>query len=404
MSILSKLVKKRLIWRIWGTEISMDVPRYREDIMNSPATLSCKPGHETPRFYDIAYNVKSGDRIEIDQLSLGFNKMTSTEDYFDDSILIRTPGKAKDGERFWESDKGLYHVFMRNRFTNTWRQKLKSEFYALVARGYVYRDSFHGSLYSPENIKKAHIKYLEFEYKNRLLCYEECEEKDEFMNDASPEYKALNWRTREAGGYIWQGYDVFDGKGKYGEFWLFPLSQSHYIGIELAISTSKMRYYEHIKKLDSFIDNTLRSIRINSESRERLTHLLAASWQDPLCEINPVVMGYSDEQLLIWRRLNTEEGRIACLSKMYKLKRNIKQMYREWNILFVFIVLIILLTCLFLGQDNFFEWMRSKNFPYPEWFIFLAYALFGFQSMLGNKIAKIKEASLKYFERKRSNS
>lgn len=370
MSVVERLIRRKIRWEIWGTKVEFLSPR-RPCVseMVTPTKLDA-PGHESLRFYESYYDKALNVRHELHEIINAASEFPSFED-FSNAFFKR--------ERFW----GEWSCGREGTY----------EYYSLSVQGVVYRDTDGGSFFDPVNLKNAHLRHCETGYKHDKKRYEDSKNSDSSILAFPPGFSDLRWRKREVSGQCWHGYDQYNYRHKTGEVWLLPLGNDHYMAVQLVLRCVHQAYQEYINHFDRFVDEFFNSLNV-TYSPELLSHQQRTASPEAIENaVDPVVLGYTGDDLTQWRLLNTEEGQLNKKLALSSLKKERLDTLKH-NLLLPGILLgVIVLVLGFIGLSDAIAWLNERGFSSAPMYFSVCFGYLALRGKILKKLYELKDAS-----------
>jgi hypothetical protein len=367
MSVLDRFIRRKICWDIWGTKIEYLSPRRPcVDDMSLPSKLNL-PGQESFSFYD---------------------------SYFDKSLHLRydISAELRESIEFPSFENSQSVFYKRQRFSGEWRYGRDLGSYSFVVQGIVYRDTEGGSFFDPGNLKRAHLRHCESEYKDSNKKYEDWLNNATSMIYFRPGFTALRWRQREVSGQCWQGYDTFNFRCKTGEVWVFPLGDDHYMAIQLSLRCVHQVFQEYLEKFDRFIESFFDSLNVTYSSALTSNNHAGTTLETSEADVYPAALGYKQDDLTEWQELNSDEGQLNRNLSLASLKQD--QLFRLKQNLIMPGLLVMLFTVLLgvWGGRDALSWLVTKGFPLPSLYFFLGFAYLAIREKIHKMLQGLKEA------------
>lgn len=370
MSVVERLIRRKIRWEIWGTKVEFLSPR-RPCVseMVTPTKLDA-PGHESLRFYESYYDKALNVRHELHEIINAASEFPSFED-FSNAFFKR--------ERFW----GEWSCGREGTY----------EYYSLSVQGVVYRDTDGGSFFDPVNLKNAHLRHCETGYKHDKKRYEDSKNSDSSILAFPPGFSDLRWRKREVSGQCWHGYDHYNYRHKTGEVWLIPLGNDHYMAVQLGLRCVHQVFQEYIDHFDRFVDRFFNSLNI-TYSPELLSYQQRTASPEAIENaVDPVVLGYTGDDLIQWRLLNTEEGQLNKKLALSSLKKERLDTLKH-NLLLPGILLgMIVLVLGFIGLSDAIAWLNERGFSSAPMYFSVCFGYLALRGKILKKLYELKDAS-----------
>ena len=237
---------------LFGHHLHFALPRYeltlRSNVSEFCPTVSTRCGEETFAFYDSAYDARSGT------LSHQFRDDPNWAALEAECDANGIPGELSLARRRYI---GCVATSELSLFLDIW----------------VHRNSHCGDLRDPANLRRAAELFIA----QNSLAKNNAEEQDALDDgglfghglDESGEVHGVNWRQRDLGGRRWQLYEEYHHHRYFGESWLLPLGEHHFLRVHLYRMGSWSPSRQGLQELRSFIEGCMRRFRVHSPDTER---------------------------------------------------------------------------------------------------------------------------------------
>ena len=232
---------------LFGHDLCFAVPRrelgFRHNSQAFEPTKSDRCGEETLAFYDSAYDVRSGvvlDANRNESAWIALKAQCEATGIAEELSLAR--------RRFIYCDEGSE----LNHFLDIW----------------VHRNGHCGDLREPANLREAAEVYIAQESLAKDAATEQGVLDDgELFGEGGRECNevhGVNWRQMDMCGRRWQLYEEYHQHRYFGESWLLPLGEKHFLRVHLYGMGSMSPSREAIQELRTFIEESMRRFHVRS--------------------------------------------------------------------------------------------------------------------------------------------
>ncbi|WP_226666694.1 hypothetical protein [Microbulbifer aggregans] len=238
---------------LFGHELCFAVPRrglmFERNVQAFCPTVSNCCGEEALAFYDSAYDSRTG------------------------TVLAESLNDAAWAALELECDtSGISDALSlaRRRFVHCEETSELGQFLDI----WVHRNGHCGDLREPASLRRAAEVYIAQDALAKRAAAEQGHSEDvhqDLFDDEESEceeVQGVNWRQREMCGRHWQVYEEYCGRRYFGESWLLPLGEKHFMRVRLYGMSVALPSREALQELRTFIEERMRRFHVQSPDTE----------------------------------------------------------------------------------------------------------------------------------------